>query len=53
MWHHFCKAEKAWISVGQGEPCNWCDAHEQKAASVARNTGGGAGMVMAPNGLNP
>jgi hypothetical protein len=23
------------------------------AASVARNTGGGAGMIMAPNGLNP
>jgi hypothetical protein len=25
MWKHYCIAEKTWISVGNGEPCNWCD----------------------------
>ena len=25
MWKHYCLVEKAWISVGNGQPCNWCD----------------------------
>jgi len=24
MWKHYCVMEKAWVSVGNGEPCNWC-----------------------------
>ena len=25
MWKHYCLVEKAWISVGNKQPCNWCD----------------------------
>lgn len=25
MWKHYCLVEKAWISVGNGQSCNWCD----------------------------
>jgi hypothetical protein len=28
MWKHYCPVEKAWISVGKGEPCNWCERVE-------------------------
>jgi hypothetical protein len=28
MWRHYCPIEKTWISVGKGEPCNWCDTPE-------------------------
>jgi len=28
MWTHYCKPDKAWLSVERGEPCNWCDAPE-------------------------
>jgi len=24
MWKHYCPAEKTYLSVGSGEPCNWC-----------------------------
>lgn len=24
MWTHYCIVDRAWISVGKGEPCNWC-----------------------------
>jgi hypothetical protein len=29
MWRHYCPEEKAWISVGKGQPCNWCEAKEK------------------------
>lgn len=25
MWKHYCLVEKAWITVGNGQQCNWCD----------------------------
>ena len=28
MWNHYCPAEKTEMAVGDGEPCNWCGAHE-------------------------
>lgn len=28
MWRHWCQIERAWVSVGKGEPCNWCPATE-------------------------
>jgi hypothetical protein len=31
MWRHYCPIEKTWISVGKGEPCNWCDTPEPKS----------------------
>ena len=30
MWKHYCLVEKAWISVGNGQQCNWCDTVENK-----------------------
>ena len=24
MWEHYCQKEKTIMSVGDGEPCNWC-----------------------------
>jgi hypothetical protein len=32
MWRHYCPEEKAWISVGKGQPCNWCEQIEKKKA---------------------
>jgi hypothetical protein len=32
MWHHYCKAEKGWLMVGKGEPCNWCPAEPPAVA---------------------
>lgn len=29
MWKHWCQIERAWVSVGKGEPCNWCDAKDK------------------------
>lgn len=29
MWVHFCPAENTKISVGVGEPCNWCGAQQE------------------------
>jgi hypothetical protein len=29
MWRHYCPEEKAWISVGKGQPCNWCEQIEK------------------------
>jgi hypothetical protein len=31
MWKHFCPIERAWISVGRGELCNWCETRESAA----------------------
>jgi hypothetical protein len=28
MWTHYCPVDRAWISVGKDEPCNWCDKTE-------------------------
>lgn len=28
MWTHYCKPDKAWLSVEHDKPCNWCDAKE-------------------------
>jgi hypothetical protein len=28
MWRHYCEAEKGWLMVGKGEPCNWCEEKE-------------------------
>jgi hypothetical protein len=28
MWRHYCPIEKTCISVGKGEPCNWCEEKE-------------------------
>jgi hypothetical protein len=28
MWKHYCLVEKAWIGVGAGQQCNWCDIKE-------------------------
>ena len=25
MWEHYCQEEKTIMSVGDGEPCNWCE----------------------------
>ena len=25
MWEHYCQKEKTIMSVGDGEPCNWCE----------------------------
>ena len=41
MWNHYCPAEKTEMAVGDGEPCNWCDAaivivKEPKMAEVDR-----------------
>lgn len=30
MWTHYCIVDRAWISVGKGEPCNWCGKCERK-----------------------
>jgi hypothetical protein len=30
MWRHYCPEEKAWISVGKGQPCNWCEQIEKE-----------------------
>jgi hypothetical protein len=30
MWRHYCPEEKAWISVGKGQPCNWCEQTEKE-----------------------
>jgi hypothetical protein len=32
MWRHYCPEEKAWISVGKGQPCNWCEQIEKEKA---------------------
>lgn len=24
MWKHWCPVDRAWLSVGLEEPCNWC-----------------------------
>jgi hypothetical protein len=37
MWRHYCPIEKAWISVGKGEPCNWCE--EKQAPAQGRDAG--------------
>jgi hypothetical protein len=29
MWKHYCLVEKAWIGVGNGQQCNWCDTVEK------------------------
>lgn len=29
MWTHYCTVDRAWISVGKNEPCNWCGAEEK------------------------
>ena len=33
MWEHYCDEEKSMMSVGKGEPCNWCEkeAHESNS----------------------
>jgi hypothetical protein len=28
MWRPYCEAEKGWLMVGKGEPCNWCEEKE-------------------------
>lgn len=35
MWSHFCKAEGGWISVEDGERCNWCSRGERRDAPQA------------------
>ncbi len=30
MWDHFCKRERSKMSVGKGEPCNWCGLTEEE-----------------------
>ena len=30
-WEHYCKVEKSQMGVGEGEPCNWCGAEEEKS----------------------
>ena len=25
FWKHFCKGERVYLYVLDGEPCNWCD----------------------------
>lgn len=30
MWTHYCIVDRAWISVGKNEPCNWCGACEPR-----------------------
>jgi hypothetical protein len=35
MWKHFCRKEKAVLSVGDGEDCNWCAKSEAKSPNYA------------------
>ena len=30
MWEHYCDEEKSMMSVGKGEPCNWCEKEEHE-----------------------
>ena len=39
MWTHYCIVDRAWISVGKNEPCNWCGECERKA-EVRKNDAG-------------
>jgi hypothetical protein len=32
MWTHHCPTERALLSVGQGEACNWCGGVEKVGA---------------------
>ena len=34
MWKHYCVFEKTWISVANGEPCNWCGFRNQQCNRV-------------------
>lgn len=29
MWKHYCKPNRGWLLVGEGEPCSWCDEKEE------------------------
>ena len=33
MWEHYCDEEKSMMSVGKGEPCNWCEKEEHESNS--------------------
>jgi len=30
MWDHYCTRERSEMSVGKGEPCNWCGLTEEE-----------------------
>jgi hypothetical protein len=34
MWTHYCPRERARISVGAGEPCNWCGAEAGSSTAI-------------------
>lgn len=36
MWTHYCIVDRAWISVGKNEPCNWCGCTEVKGDKKSR-----------------
>ena len=37
MWTHYCIVDRAWISVGKNEPCNWCCAREPRGKEPTCN----------------